>query len=86
MFNLILDSLTFDVFLCTVPLLGAVKCRTVRTLCLTDSLDTRMDGLDEHVDLIGQKLNHIEGSLDAIERTLDGVSEELGSASILTGQ
>jgi hypothetical protein len=45
-----------------------------------------MDGLDEHVDLIGQKLNHIEGSLDAIERPLDGVNEQLGSASILTGQ
>jgi DNA anti-recombination protein RmuC len=80
----VLDTPAFQVFLGTVPLLGAIiwgllqNERSLRAIDKRiDGLDKRMDNMDKRMDGIDQRLGRMESRIDSIDSILVVMSERL---------
>ena len=66
----LLDSPAVNVFLGTLPLLGAI-------LWGLPQNDRRLRALDKRLDGVDQRLGRIESHIDSIDNKLSGISERM---------
>lgn len=76
-FRDLLNSAAVNVFLGTLPLLGAIVWGLLQNERSLKAIDKRIDGLDKRMDAIDGRLGRIEIRLDAIDAKLADVSERL---------
>jgi tetrahydromethanopterin S-methyltransferase subunit G len=77
MLKTLLDSPAVNVFLGTLPLLGAIVWGLLQNDRRLQGLDKRLDGIDTRFDRVDKRFDHVEARLDGIDGKLATVSERL---------
>lgn len=76
-FRAFLDSPAVNVFLGTLPLLGAIICGLLQNDRRLQALDKRIDGVDQRLGRMETRIDRIETRMDSMDGNLAKVSERL---------
>lgn len=71
----LLDSPAINVFLGTLPLLGAILWGLIQN-------DRRLLAIDKRIDGVDQRLGRMETRIDSIDTKLSGVSERVAKVEV----
>jgi hypothetical protein len=80
-FKCLLDSPAVNVFLGTLPLLGAIIWGLLQNDRRLQALDKRIDGVDQRLGRMETRMDRIETRMDSLDGNLAKVSERLVRAA-----